>query len=62
MKTGAALKDRTGAPLIFTPEVNIIEKGSNLEVTGIRAYKYPIDYVHVINTQLPYLVYREIPG
>ncbi len=44
MSDGAPLKDRTGAPLIFTPEVKIIEKGNNLEVTGIRAYKYPIDY------------------
>lgn len=42
--TGAALKDRTGAPLAFTPEVKIVEKGTNLEVTGIRAYKYPIDF------------------
>ncbi|MGE5107156.1 MAG: RagB/SusD family nutrient uptake outer membrane protein [Sphingobacteriales bacterium] len=44
MVTGAALQDRTGAPLVFTPEVKIIEKGTNLEVTGIRAYKYPIDF------------------
>lgn len=44
MKTGEALKDRTGAPLAFTPEVKIIEKGTNLEVTGIRAYKFPIDF------------------
>jgi starch-binding outer membrane protein, SusD/RagB family len=44
MKTDAPLKDRTGAPLIFTPEIKIIEKGTNLEVTGIRAYKYPIDF------------------
>ena len=42
--TDAALKDRTGAPLAFTPEVKIIEKGTNLEVTGIRAYKYVIDF------------------
>ena len=42
--TDVPLKDRTGAPLIFTPEVSIIEKGTNLEVTGIRAYKYVIDY------------------
>jgi hypothetical protein len=42
--TDAPLKDRTGAPLIFTPEVKIIEKGTNLEVTGIRAFKYVIDY------------------
>ncbi len=44
MVTGAALKDRTGAPLVFTPEVKIIEKGTNLEVTGIRCYKFPIDF------------------
>ena len=42
--TDAPLKDRTGAPLAFTPDVKIIEKGTNLEVTGIRAYKYVIDY------------------
>ncbi len=44
LTTDAPLKDRTGAPLIFTPAVKIVEKGTNLEVTGIRAYKYPIDY------------------
>jgi hypothetical protein len=44
MTTGAALKDRTGAPLSFTDAIKIIEKGTNLEVTGIRAYKYPIDF------------------
>ena len=44
MTTGAPLKDRTGAPLAFTPEVKIIEKGTNLEVTGIRVYKFPIDF------------------
>ena len=44
MATGAPLNDRTGAPLAFTPDVKIIEQGNNLEVTGIRAYKYPIDY------------------
>ncbi|MCW3108749.1 MAG: RagB/SusD family nutrient uptake outer membrane protein [Segetibacter sp.] len=40
----APLKDRTGAPLAFTPAVKNIELGQNLEVTGIRAYKYPIDF------------------
>jgi starch-binding outer membrane protein, SusD/RagB family len=44
MTTGAALNDRTGAPLSFTDAVKIIEKGTNLEVTGLRAYKYPIDF------------------
>jgi starch-binding outer membrane protein, SusD/RagB family len=40
----AALKDRTGAPLIFTPEFSLLETGSNLEVTGIRVVKYPPDF------------------
>ena len=44
-QTGTALKDRTGAALSFTRDVALIEKGANLEVTGIRVIKYPIDYV-----------------
>lgn len=40
------LQDRTGAPLAFTATVKSIEVGTNLEVTGIRAYKYPIDFVN----------------
>ena len=44
LQTDAPLKDRTGAPLAFTRQVSIIEKGTNLEVTGIRAYKTAIDY------------------
>lgn len=47
--TDAALNDRTGAPLSFTDAVKIIEKGTNLEVTGIRAYKYPIDFQYDAN-------------
>jgi starch-binding outer membrane protein, SusD/RagB family len=58
MRTGVALKDRTGAPLAFTPQVSIIEKGTNLEVTGIRAYKYPIDYLRTdqgnVDNDMPY--------
>jgi len=42
--TDEALKDRAGAPLVFTREVTSIEVGDNLEVTGIRPNKYPIDY------------------
>ncbi|MEJ7737829.1 MAG: RagB/SusD family nutrient uptake outer membrane protein [Chitinophagaceae bacterium] len=43
---GVALKDRKGAPLAFTPEIapDMIEKGANLEVTGIRVVKYVPDY------------------
>lgn len=47
--TDLALNDRTGAPLSFTDDVKIIEKGTNLEVTGIRAYKYPIDFQYDAN-------------
>jgi len=46
LTTDVPLKDRTGQPLIFTPEVKIIETGPNLEVTGIRPNKYPIDYAN----------------
>lgn len=34
----------SNTPLVFTPSVKLIEVGSDLEVTGIRAFKYPIDY------------------
>lgn len=46
LTTDAPLKDRTpdNRPLAFTDEIKIIEREKNLEVTGIRAYKYPIDY------------------
>ena len=44
---GTPLKDRKGNPLIFTPEVSIIERDPNhLEVAGIRVIKYPIDYAN----------------
>ncbi len=42
--TDAPLQDRTGAPLSFTREVKSVETGNNLEITGIRVNKYPIDY------------------
>ena len=60
MNTGTALLDRTKAPLIFTPDVKIVEKGKNLEVTGIRAYKYPIDYQFDDNGNVDndYVVFR----
>ncbi len=46
LNNDVALLDRTGAPLAFTAAVKNIEVGTNLEVTGIRAYKYPIDFVN----------------
>ncbi|MGI4739183.1 MAG: RagB/SusD family nutrient uptake outer membrane protein [Janthinobacterium lividum] len=44
--TDKPLTDRSGAPLAFTREVNIIETGANLEVTGIRPMKYPPDFTN----------------
>jgi hypothetical protein len=40
------LKDRKGNPLSYTPNVasDLKETGNNLEITGIRAVKYPPDY------------------
>jgi hypothetical protein len=46
LTTDAPLKDRTGQPLIFTPDVKLIETGSDLERTGIRPNKYPIDFAN----------------
>lgn len=55
-----ALYDRTGLPLSFTPEVSLIETGNNLEITGIRVNKYPIDHVNESggNVDNDYVYYR----
>ena len=55
---GVALKDRNGAPLIFTPNVKSVEVNSNLEVTGIRVVKYPIDYNSGDNSNNDYVYAR----
>lgn len=52
------LSDRTGAPLSFTRAVKAIEVGSNLEVTGIRVMKYPIDYSSGDNSNNDYVYFR----
>ncbi|AXY76975.1 RagB/SusD family nutrient uptake outer membrane protein [Paraflavitalea soli] len=57
-QNGVALKDRGGRPLAFTPEVKAIEIGTNLEVTGIRVIKYPIDYNNGDNSNNDYVYYR----
>lgn len=46
LTTDAPLLDRKGNPLAFTREVALRETGNNLEVTGIRPYKYAYDYPH----------------
>ncbi len=45
-KAGKPLKDRKGNPLSFTPTIsdNMIETGTNLEITGIRVFKYVPDF------------------
>ncbi|MEO6813037.1 MAG: RagB/SusD family nutrient uptake outer membrane protein [Ginsengibacter sp.] len=45
---GVARKDRKGNPLSYTPQIsdNMIENGSNLEVTGIRVVKYVPDFTN----------------
>jgi starch-binding outer membrane protein, SusD/RagB family len=55
---GVALKDRTGAPLAFTRAVKSIEINNNLEVTGIRVVKYPIDYASGDNSNNDYVYFR----
>jgi starch-binding outer membrane protein, SusD/RagB family len=57
-KNGVALKDRKGNPLAFTPEVKLKETGNNLEVTGIRVMKYPIDYTGGDQADNDYVVFR----
>jgi starch-binding outer membrane protein, SusD/RagB family len=57
-QSGTPLADRTGAPLAFTPQVKSVETGSNLEVTGIRVIKYPIDYTGGDNANNDYVYLR----
>ncbi len=56
--SGEALKDRTGAPLAFTREVNLVETGKNLEVTGIRVVKYPPDFNSGDNVDNDFVIFR----
>ena len=55
---GVPLNDRKGNALVFTPAVSLKETGNNLEVTGIRVVKYPIDYVSGDNSNNDYVLYR----
>jgi hypothetical protein len=58
LNTDAPLTDRSGAPLIFTPEVKNIETGANLEVTGIRPIKYFPDYANYFSPDNDYVYFR----
>lgn len=55
---GEALKDRKSNPLVFTPDVKLKETGSNLEITGIRVMKYPIDYTGGDQADNDYVIFR----
>ena len=55
---GNALEDRKGNPLAFTKDVSCTESGDDLETTGIRVIKYPIDYVSGDNADNDYVYYR----
>jgi hypothetical protein len=55
---GEALKDRKQNNLVFTPEVKLKETGSNLEITGIRVMKYPIDYIGGEQADNDYVIFR----
>ena len=57
-QNGVALEDRKGNPLAFTPQVALVESGNNLEVTGIRVIKYPIDYNSGDNVDNDYVYFR----
>ena len=55
---GNALQDRKGNPLAFTPEVKLKETGNDLEITGIRVIKYPIDSNSGDNADNDYVFFR----
>lgn len=57
-QNGAPLKDRRGNNLAFTPGVSLRESGDDLEITGIRVIKYPIDYASGDNANNDYVYYR----
>lgn len=57
-QNGTPLKDRRDNPLAFTREVKLIETGNNLEITGVRVIKYPIDYNSGDNVNNDYVFYR----
>ncbi len=57
-QNGANVEDRKGNLLNFTKEVAIQESGDNLEVTGVRVIKYPIDYNNGDDVDNDYVFYR----
>ena len=52
------LMDRKGNLLSFTKEVSLINTGDDLEITGIRVVKYPVDYNNGDNADNDYVYFR----
>ncbi|HEY8396906.1 MAG TPA: RagB/SusD family nutrient uptake outer membrane protein [Flavihumibacter sp.] len=57
-QNGVALKDRRGNNLAFTREVKLKETENNLEITGIRVVKYPVDYNNGDNVDNDFVYFR----
>jgi starch-binding outer membrane protein, SusD/RagB family len=57
-QNGTELNDRKGNKLAFTRDVANVETGNNLEITGIRVIKYPIDYTGGDNANNDYVYIR----
>jgi len=57
-QNGTPLQDRRGNPLAFTPAVKLKETGTDLEITGIRVMKYPIDYAANFPANNDWVIYR----
>ncbi len=57
-QNGVELNDRKGNKLAFTRDVANVETGNNLEITGIRVIKYPIDYNGGDNADNDYVYIR----
>lgn len=57
-QNGVELLDRRGNKLAFTDNVALRESGNDLEITGIRVVKYPIDYASGDNSNNDYVYYR----
>ena len=58
LTTDVPLNDRTGIPLIFTPQVKNIETEPNLEVTGIRPLKYFPDFANSHSPDNDFVLFR----
>ena len=55
---GNELDDRKGNKLVFSKDVALINTGDDLEITGIRVVKYPVDYNNGDNVDNDYVYYR----